>query len=53
MSISSDLAGMRGPAPPAESAVRRGPVGPAVSSETLLSGVDVPGLCQIVLTVGL
>ena len=34
-------------------AVRRGPVDPAVSSETLLSVVDVPGLCQIVLTVGL
>ena len=30
---SSDLAGMRGPAPSAESAVWRGPVGPAVSSE--------------------
>ena len=44
---------MRGPAPTVESAVRRGPVGPAVSSETLLPGVDVPGLCQIVLTVGL
>ena len=53
MSTSSDLARMRGPAPPAESAVRRGPVGPAVSSETLLPGVDVPGLCQIVLTVSL
>ena len=35
-----------------ESEVRRGPVGPAVSSEALTS-VDVPGLCQIVLTVGL
>ena len=53
MSSSSDLAEMGGPAPPAESAVLRGPVGPAVSSETLLPGVDVPGLCQIVLTVGL
>ena len=53
MSTSSNLARMRGPAPPAESVVRRGPVGPAVSSETLLPGVDVPGLCQIVLTVGL
>ena len=53
MSPSSDLAEMRGPAPPAESAVLRGPVGPAVSSETLLPGVDVPGLCRIVLTVGL
>ena len=52
-STSSDLAGMRGPAPAAESAVLRGPVGPAVSSETLLLGVDVPGLCQIVLTVSL
>ena len=51
--FSSDLARMRGPAPPAESAVRRGLIGPAVSSETLLPGVDVPGLCQIVLTVGL
>ena len=53
MSPSSDLAEMRGPAPPAESAVRRGPVGPAVLSETLLPGVDVPGLYQIVLTIGL
>ena len=53
MSHSSDLAGMRGPAPSAESAVRKGPVGPAVSSETLTPSVDVPGLCQIVLTVGL
>ena len=53
MSTLSNLAGMRGPAPSAESAVRRGPVGPAVSSETLLPGVDVPGLCQLVLTVGL
>ena len=38
-SPSSDLAGMRGPAPSAEPAVRRGPVGPAVSSETLLNSV--------------
>ena len=44
---------MRGPAPPAGSAVLRGPVGPAMSLETLLPGVNVPGLCQIVLTVGL
>ena len=50
---SSDLAEKRGPAPPAGSAVLRGPVGPAMSLETLLPGVDVPGLCQIVLTVGL
>ena len=52
-SPSSDLTGMRGPAPSAESAVRRGPVGPAVSSETFTPSVDVPGLCRIVLTVGL
>ena len=52
-SPSSDLAGMRGLAPSSESAVRRGPVGPAVSSETLTPSVDVPGLCRIVLTVGL
>ena len=50
---SSDLARMRGPAPPAGSAVLRGPVGPAMSLETLLLDVDVPRLCQIVLTVGL
>ena len=50
---SSDLARMRGPAPPAGSAVLRGPVVPAMSQETLLPDVDVPGLCQIVLTVGL
>ena len=50
---SSDLAEMRGPAPPAGSAVLKGPVGPAMSLETLLPGVDVPGRCQIVLTVGL
>ena len=84
---SSDLARMRGPAPPAGSAVLRGPVGPAMSLgtlplsdsesaepvmptriqysssvellgplgpvETLLLGVDWPGLCQIVLTIGL
>ena len=42
-----------GPAPSAESAVRRGPVGPAVSSETLSPSVDVPELCRSVLTVGL
>ena len=30
-----------------------GPVGPAVSSETLTPGVDVPELCRSVLTVGL
>ena len=47
---SSDLARMRGPAPPAGSAVLRGP---AMSLETLLLDVDVPRLCQIVLTVGL
>ena len=52
-SPSCDLAGMRGLAPSAESAVWRGPVGPAVSSETLTPSVDVPGLCRIVLTVGL
>ena len=34
-SSSSDLAGMRGLAPSAGPAVRRGPVGPAVSSESL------------------
>ena len=50
---SSDLAKMRGPTPPAGSAVLRGPVGPAMSLETLLLDVDVPGLCQIVLTIGL
>ena len=53
MSPSSDLAEKRGPVPPAESTVLRGPVGPAVSSETFLPAVDVPELCQIVLTVGL
>ena len=35
------------------SPVLRGPVGPAMSLDTLLPAVDVPGLCQIVLTVGL
>ena len=50
---SSDLARMRGPAPPAGSAVLKGPVDPMMSLETLLPDVDVPGLCQIVLTVGL
>ena len=44
---------MRGPASSAESAVRRGPVGPAVSSETSTPSVDVPELCRSVLTVGL
>ena len=49
---SSDLARIRGPAAPAGSPVLRGPVGPAMSLNTLLPDVDVPGLCQIVLTVG-
>ena len=50
---SSDLARMRGPAAPAGSPVLRGPVGPAMSLDVLLLDVAVPGLCQIVLTVGL
>ena len=50
---SSDFARMRGLAAPAGSPVLRGPVGPAMSLDTLLPDVDVPGLCQIVLTVGL
>ena len=50
---SSDLARMRGPAAPAGSPVLRGSVGPAMSLDTLLPAVDVPGLYQIVLTVGL
>ena len=50
---SSDLAEMRGPAPPAGSAVLRGPVGLAMSLEALLPSVDVPGRCRIVSTVGL
>ena len=37
----------------AGSAVLRGPVGPAMSLDTLLPDVDVPGLCQIVFPVGL
>ena len=41
------------PAAPAGSAVLRGPVGPAMSLDMLLPDVDVPGLCQIVLTIGL
>ena len=52
-SPSSGLAGMRGPAPLAEPAVRRDPVGPAVSSETLTPFADVPELCRSVMTVGL
>ena len=50
---SSDLARMRGPAAPAGSPVLRGPVGPAMSLDTLLPDVDVPGLCQIVLPIGM
>ena len=50
---SSGLARMRGPAAPVGSPVLRGPVGPAMSLDTLLPAVDVPGLYQIVLTVGL
>ena len=50
---SSDLAEVRGPAPPAGSAVLMGPVGPAMSLETLLPGVDVPELCKNVLIIGL
>ena len=50
---SSDLARMRGPAALAGSAVLRGPVGLAMSLDTLLPYEDAPGLCQIVLTVGL
>ena len=50
---SSDLARMRGLAALAGSAVLGDPVGPAMSLDTLLPDVDVPGLCQIVLTVGL
>ena len=44
---------MRGSTPPAGSAVLRGTVGPAMSLDTLIPDVDVPGLCQLVLTVGL